>query len=235
MSAPTSSGSATADSVATNPYQPGITSSTVLDAPRREPAAAAAGAPQLPGQPLTSDREATKKRVLAALRNFPDFPIPGIDFIDILPIFQDPKTFDALLQVLELQIRETLGYVPDVIVGLDARGFLFGPTLALRLNCSFVTVRKKGKVPGPTVTAAYEKEYGTDYFQMQSDAIKPGQKVLVVDDIIATGGSAAAAASLINQLGGTLAGYLFMIEISPLKGREKLGDYPIITLLDTAA
>ncbi|KAK9777476.1 putative adenine phosphoribosyltransferase [Seiridium cardinale] len=234
MSAPVTSDSAT-DSVATNPYQPGITASTVLDAPRREPPAAAAGAPQLPGQPLTSDREATKKRVLAALRNFPDFPIPGIDFIDILPIFQDPKTFDSLLQVLETQIQETLGSTPDVIVGLDARGFLFGPSLALRLNCSFVPVRKKGKVPGPTVTASYEKEYGTDYFQMQSDAIKPGQKVLVVDDIIATGGSAAAAGSLIKQLGGSLVGYLFIIEISPLKGREKLGDYPVMALLDAAA
>lgn len=186
MSAPASSDSATGP-VAANPTQPGLTSSTVLDAPRREPAAAAAGAPQLPGQSLTSDREAIKKSVLAALRNFPDFPIPGIDFIDILPIFQNPQTFNSLLEVLEAQIKESLGYIPDVIVGLDARGFLFGPTLALRLNCSFVTVRKKGKVPGPTVTASYQKEYGTDYFQMQSDAIKPGQKVLVVDDIIATG------------------------------------------------
>ena len=177
MSAPVTTGSAPS-------------ASAVDNAPRREPAPSSTGAAELAGSSVDaspSDREATKQRVLAALRRFPDFPIPGIDFIDILPIFQDPKTFDALLQVLELQIRETLGYVPDVIVGLDARGFLFGPTLALRLNCSFVTVRKKGKVPGPTVTAAYEKEYGTDYFQMQSDAIKPGQKVLVVDDIIATG------------------------------------------------
>ncbi|KAH6657841.1 phosphoribosyltransferase-like protein [Truncatella angustata] len=173
-------------------------------------------------------------RVLAALRNFPDFPIPGIDFIDILPIFQDPQTFEALLQVLTNEISETLGFTPDVIVGLDARGFLFGPTLALRLGCSFVAVRKKGKVPGPTVTAAYEKEYGTDYFQMQSDAIKPGQKVLVVDDIIATGGSAAAAGALVTQLGGTTVGYLFLIEIPFLKGRDKLGNLPIIKLLDAA-
>lgn len=159
------------------------------DASRREPAAAPAGTAQLAGAPLTSDREETKKRVLAALRRFPDFPIPGIDFIDILPIFQDPKTFDSLLQVLELQIKETLGTVPDVIVGLDARGFLFGPALALRLNRSFVPVRKQGKMPGPCETASYEKEYGADYFQMQKGAITPGQTVLVVDDIIATGKS----------------------------------------------
>ncbi|KAH8682391.1 phosphoribosyltransferase-like protein [Xylariales sp. PMI_506] len=229
MSAPVPSDSAT------NPSQPGTTASTNLDASRREPAAAAAGAPQLSGESLTtspSDREETQKRVLAALRRFPDFPIPGIEFIDILPIFQDPKIFDSLLQVLELEIKETLGSVPEVIVGLDARGFLFGPALALRLNCSFVPVRKKGKMPGPCVTASYEKEYGADYFQMQSDAIKPGQTVLVVDDIIATGGSAAAAGSLINQLGGKLVGYLFMIEIPFLKGREKLGDLPVIKLLD---
>jgi adenine phosphoribosyltransferase len=164
-------------------------SEAALDAPRREPTAATAGAAQLPGQSLATDREETKKRVLAALRRFPDFPIPGIDFIDILPIFQDPKTFDSLLQVLELQIRETLGAIPDVIVGLDARGFLFGPALALRLNCSFVPVRKQGKMPGPCETASYEKEYGADYFQMQAGAVTPGQKVLVVDDIIATGKS----------------------------------------------
>jgi adenine phosphoribosyltransferase len=189
MTAPVTSDSAV-DSVATHPTQPGTTSSTLLDAARRQPASTTTGASQLTGQSVTassSDREETKKRVLSALRRFPDFPIPGIDFIDILPIFQDPKIFDSLLQVLELQIRETLGSVPDVLVGLDARGFLFGPALALRLDCSFVPVRKKGKMPGPCVTASYEKEYGADFFQMQSDGIKPGQTVLVVDDIIATG------------------------------------------------
>lgn len=172
------------------PVTTGSAPSAVDNAPRREPAPSSTGAAELAGSSVDaspSDREATKQRVLAALRHFPDFPIPGIDFIDILPIFQDPKTFDSLLQVLELQIRETLGAVPDVIVGLDARGFLFGPSLALRLNCSFVPVRKQGKMPGPCVTAAYEKEYGTDYFQMQSGVIQPGQSVLVVDDIIATG------------------------------------------------
>lgn len=189
MSAQAPSDSAV-DSVAANPSQPGPATSTLLDASRRQPAAASAGPAQLAGQPVTGapfDREVTKKLVLSALRYFPDFPIPGINFIDILPIFQDPKTFEALLQVLELQIKEELGTIPDVIVGLDARGFLFGPTLALRLNCSFVAVRKKGKMPGPCMMASYEKEYGTDFFQIQADAIKPGQTVLVVDDIIATG------------------------------------------------
>ena len=120
----------------------------------------------------------------------------------------------------------------DVIVGLEARGFLFGPSLALRLGTSFVPVRKKGKLPGPTKTASYQKEYGEDFFQLQADAIKPGQRVVVVDDIIATGGSAAAAGSLVRQLGGTLLGYVFILELDFLKGRAQL-DAPVHTLLAT--
>lgn len=147
------------------------------DASGGQPTSAAASASEL---------ASTKISLLAALRRFPDFPIPGINFIDILPIFQDPATHKALLRALELQVLE-FGAKPDVVVGLDARGFLFGPQLALQLGASFVPVRKQGKLPGPCVTATYEKEYGQDFFQMQEGAIKPGQKVLVVDDIIATG------------------------------------------------
>jgi adenine phosphoribosyltransferase len=128
-----------------------------------------------------------KIRLRAALRQFPDFPSPGILFEDILPIFADPTLHEALLRSLELHISEAYHQKPDVIVGLDARGFLFGPSLALRLGASFVPVRKQGKLPGPCETEAYEKEYGQDFFQMQADAVKKGQTVLVVDDIIATG------------------------------------------------
>lgn len=117
-------------------------------------------------------------------------------------------------------------------MGLEARGFLFGPSLALRLGAAFVPVRKKGKLPGPCETAGYQKEYGEDFFQMQSDGVKPGQKVLVVDDIIATGGSAAAAGSLVKKLGGTLIGYVFILELDFLKGRAKL-DAPVYTLLSS--
>ncbi len=149
------------------------------DASRGQSAAAPAGASEL---------ARTKIALLGALKHFSDFPIPGIKFIDILPLFQDPVIHTALLRALELQVLEFGDDAkPDVVVGLDARGFLFGPSLALRLDASFVPVRKKGKMPGPCVTAAYEKEYGTDFFQMQEGAVKPGQKVLVVDDIIATG------------------------------------------------
>jgi len=121
---------------------------------------------------------------------------------------------------------------PDVVVGLEARGFLFGPSLALRLGAAFVPVRKKGKLPGKTTSAKYTKEYGEDWFEMQSDAVKPGQKVIVVDDIIATGGSASAAGSLVKQLGGELLGFIFILELDFLKGKEKL-DAPAVTLLSS--
>ncbi|KAL2259711.1 hypothetical protein VTK26DRAFT_6513 [Humicola hyalothermophila] len=206
-----------------SPSTDAVANTNPNDASGGQPAAAASGAAEL---------ARTKITLLGALGHFPDFPIPGIKFIDILPLFQDPAIHLALLRALELQVLE-FGEKPDVIVGLDARGFLFGPSLALRLNASFVPVRKKGKMPGPCVTAAYEKEYGTDYFQMQEGAVKPGQKVLVVDDIIATGGSAAAAGSLVKQLGGELMGYLFILEIPVLNGRSKLGGVPTVTLLET--
>lgn len=147
------------------------------DGQGRQPTAAATAAAEL---------ASTKIKLLGSLKSFPDFPIKGVQFIDILPLFQDPTTHLALLRALELQVLES-GVKPDVVVGLDARGFLFGPSLALRLNASFVPVRKRGKMPGPCVSVAYEKEYGVDYFEMQEGAVKPGQKVLVVDDIIATG------------------------------------------------
>lgn len=140
-------------------------------------------------QPGTMNELATlKRRLKSSLRQFPDFPSPGILFEDILPIFADPALHESLLRALQLHISQT-HEKPDVIVGLEARGFLFGPSLALRLGAGFVPVRKKGKLPGPCETASYEKEYGQDFFQMQADGVKQGQKVLIVDDIIATGKS----------------------------------------------
>jgi adenine phosphoribosyltransferase len=137
--------------------------------------------------PGSTELARAKITIKSALRKFPDFPIKGIEFVDIMPLFMDPVVHRTLGVTLHLQIKETWPDTPDVVVGLDARGFLFGPGLSLQLGASFAAVRKKGKLPGPCVTAAYEKEYGTDFFQMQSDAIKEGQRVLIVDDIIATG------------------------------------------------
>ena len=135
-----------------------------------------------------SELASAKVELNAALRHFHDFPIPGIDFVDILPLFANPALHGSLIRALELQVRAfNHGKAPDVIVGLDARGFLFGPSLALRLGASFAPVRKPGKLPGPTEQATFEKEYGQDFFQIQKDAVSPGQTVLVVDDIIATG------------------------------------------------
>jgi adenine phosphoribosyltransferase len=135
----------------------------------------------------SSELSSLKIKLKSALRQFPDFPSPGVLFEDILPIFANHELHESLLRALELHVHQTYAQIPDVIVGLDARGFLFGPTLALRLGAGFVPVRKQGKLPGPTKTASYQKEYGEDFFQMQSDGVTPGQRVLIVDDIIATG------------------------------------------------
>ncbi|KAJ5622006.1 Adenine phosphoribosyltransferase [Penicillium herquei] len=176
-----------------------------------------------------------KVSLRSALRQFPDFPSPGILFEDILPIFANPTLHESLIRSLELEIlAKSGGQKPDVIVGLEARGFLIGPSLALRLGAGFVPVRKQGKLPGPCMTQAYEKEYGQDFFQMQSDAIKPGQKVIVVDDIIATGGSAYAAGEMIKKMGGELLSFLFILELEFLHGRDKL-PAPVNTLLSGQA
>jgi len=139
----------------------------------------------------TSSSELTslKSRLKSALRQYPDFPSPGILFEDILPIFAEPQLHEGLIKALALQVKDTYGesQAPDIIIGLEARGFLFGPSLALQLGAGFVPVRKQGKLPGECETASFEKEYGQDFFQMQKDAIKQGQRVLIVDDIIATG------------------------------------------------
>jgi adenine phosphoribosyltransferase len=146
--------------------------------------AAAAGSTALAG---------IKVNLRSALRQYPDFPSPGILFEDIMPIFSQPKLFAQLLEALELQVATSFGSGKDagidIVVGLESRGFLFGPTLALRLGAGFVPVRKQGKLPGDCETAGYTKEYGQDFFQMQKGAIQSGQRVLIVDDIIATGTS----------------------------------------------
>ncbi|KAF8423414.1 phosphoribosyltransferase-like protein [Tirmania nivea] len=179
-----------------------------------------------------------KSTLRSSLRQYPNFPSPGILFEDILPLFSTPSLHASLIRALEIHILAT--HPPtltppfsgvDVVVGLEARGFLFGPSLALKLGAGFVPVRKAGKLPGQTVKVMYEKEYGVDWFEMQRDAIRPGQRVVVVDDIIATGGSAAAAGTLVKQLGGELVEYIFILELDFLKGREKLGA-PVYTLLN---
>ncbi|KAK0191007.1 adenine phosphoribosyltransferase [Armillaria mellea] len=167
--------------------------------------------------------------IKSRLTSHPDFPKKGIVFLDIFPILRDPLAFETLITHLVHHITST---TIDVVVGLDARGFLLGPIIALRLGAAFAPVRKKGKLPGQCVSATYEKEYGADSFEMQSDSIKPGQTVIVVDDLIATGGSARAAGQLISDLGGITIEYLFIIELLFLKAASTL-DAPIYSVVQS--
>jgi len=164
--------------------------------------------------------------IRSLLKEHPDFPQKGIVFLDIFPLFKQPTAVEALLanffsHLAESVLPSTHGKI-DAVVGLDARGFLFGPLLALRLGAAFVPVRKRGKLPGECVQAAYAKEYGEDVFEMQADAIQPGQSVIVVDDLIATGGSATAAGTLVQKQGGRLLEFLFIIELRFLNGTRAL-------------
>ncbi|TFK55772.1 adenine phosphoribosyltransferase [Heliocybe sulcata] len=171
------------------------------------------------------------------LAEHPDFPKKGIVFLDIFPILRDPVAFETLITHLVHHITShTIPNSPskkiDVVVGLDARGFLLGPIIALRLGAAFVPVRKRGKLPGQCVSATYEKEYGEDVFEMQAEGIKPGQTVVVVDDLIATGGSAKAAGELVAKQGGKTLEYLFIIELAFLKGGQKL-DAPVYSIVQS--
>ncbi|KAG6813485.1 hypothetical protein H0H92_010510 [Tricholoma furcatifolium] len=160
--------------------------------------------------------------------------VKGIVFLDIFPLLRNPVAFETLITHFVHHLTSKTISSPskkiDVIVGLDARGFLLGPLIALRLGAAFVPVRKRGKLPGECVSASYEKEYGTDVFEMQADAITPGQNVVVVDDLIATGGSAKAAGELIAKMGGKTLEYLFIIELTFLKGGDKL-DAPLYSIV----
>jgi adenine phosphoribosyltransferase len=163
-----------------------------------------------------------------AIRNVPDFPKPGIQFKDITPLLADPKLFAASIDMLTGSFRP--GDV-DIIVGIDARGFIFASAAALKLGAGLVPVRKKGKLPYQTHEESYDLEYGTATLAIHVDAIKPGSRVLLVDDLLATGGTAGAAASLIRKVGGVILETTFLIELSFLNGRAKLKDFPVRSIV----
>ncbi|OBA20799.1 adenine phosphoribosyltransferase [Metschnikowia bicuspidata var. bicuspidata NRRL YB-4993] len=165
------------------------------------------------------------------LKQFPNFPQEGILFEDFLPIFAKPDSFRKLVKAFEMHLQ---GQEVDYIVVLESRGFLFGPALALALNAGFIPVRKPGKLPGPVLSAEFVKEYGSDKFELQEHVIPKDAKVVVVDDILATGGSASAAGELVAKAGAKTVEYLFVMELDFLKGREKL-DAPVFTLLSGQA
>ena len=162
------------------------------------------------------------------IRDIPDFPQPGIMFKDITPVLADPVAFAEVIAALSEDIKRLR---PDVIVGIESRGFLFGAPVAHELGVGFVPFRKAGKLPYKTVTQEYALEYGTATVEAHVDAIKPGQRVVIVDDVLATGGTAVAAGQLVEKLGGATVGFAFFIELAFLAGRNKLVGRDITTLL----
>ncbi|VEU21729.1 DEKNAAC102329 [Brettanomyces naardenensis] len=163
------------------------------------------------------------RELKSALHQYPNFPKDGILFEDFLPIFRNPDLFNKLIMAFKMHVGQSFpDQTIDYIVGLESRGFLFGPTLALALDAGFVPIRKKGKLPGETYKAEYSKEYGDDYFEIQKDSIPDGANVIIVDDILATGGSAEAAGKLVLECEANLMGFLFVMELDFLRGRDRL-------------
>src|SRR6266478_2168188 len=170
----------------------------------------------------------TSTNIERAIRNIPDFPKPGIQFKDITPVLADARLFSSCIDLL------TEGFAPgtvDAVVGIDARGFIFAAAAATKLHAGFVPIRKKGKLPYQTHEQQYDLEYGTATVAVHVDALKPGNRVLLIDDLLATGGTAAAAAMLVHRLGGQILEISFLIELSFLGGRQKLKDYPVRSLV----
>jgi len=165
------------------------------------------------------------------IREVPDFPKKGILFYDITTLLKDKTGFATLIDALAEHYLEKK---VDTVVGIEARGFIFGPALAYRLNAGFVPVRKPKKLPAETARVTYDLEYGTDTLEIHKDAVEKGQRVVIVDDLLATGGTASACAQLVESIGGVVAGLGFAVELDFLKGREKLGKYDVFSLLHYA-
>ncbi len=165
------------------------------------------------------------------IREVPDFPKPGILFYDITTLLKDPQGLHVLIDELAAHYENKR---PDVVVGIEARGFVFGPAVAFRLGAGFVPVRKPRKLPAATVSVTYQLEYGTDALEIHKDSIQPGQTVLISDDLLATGGTAQATVKLVEMLGGKVAGLAFVIELEFLNGRERLNGYDVFSLLKYA-
>ncbi len=170
----------------------------------------------------------TASEIEHAIRNIPDFPKPGIQFKDITPVLSDPRLFSGCIELLINNFKP--GDI-DAVVGIDARGFIFAAAAAVKLEAGFVPIRKKGKLPYKTHEQSYDLEYGSSTVAVHVDALKPGSRVLLIDDLLATGGTAAAAAALVKRLGADISEIAFLIELSFLAGREKLKDYPIRSLV----
>jgi adenine phosphoribosyltransferase len=164
----------------------------------------------------------------STIRSVPDFPIEGILFYDITTLLKNPEALKASVDQLVDRYQDT---GVDVVVGMESRGFIFGMPMAYQMGLGFVPVRKPGKLPAETVSESYDLEYGTNTLEIHVDAIEKGQKVLIVDDLLATGGTAKATCDLVEKLGGEIVGVAFVIELNFLNGREKLKEYDVFSLL----
>lgn len=163
------------------------------------------------------------------IRDVPDFPKPGILFKDITPVLHHPAAWQ---EVVDLLVEDAISCGAEVIVGIESRGFLFGVPIAMKLGLPFSMARKLGKLPYDRISEEYALEYGTNSVEMHTDAVKPGQRAYVVDDLLATGGTAAAAARLIERLDAKVCGFGFMVELSFLDGRRLLSSYPVKALIE---
>ena len=170
----------------------------------------------------------TPGQIQQAIRNVPDFPQPGIQFKDITPVLADARLFAGAIDLLTEKLQP--GSV-DAVVGIDARGFIFAAAAATKLHAGFVPVRKKGKLPYKTIEQEYALEYGTATVAMHVDALRPGARVMLIDDLLATGGTAAAAAALVKKLGAEILEIAFLIELKFLNGRKKLNGYPVRSII----
>ena len=162
------------------------------------------------------------------IRHVPDFPKKGILFYDITTLLRDPGGLREALEGLTTPFREK---AIDLVVGIESRGFILGAAMAEKLGAGFVPIRKPGKLPGATIAQSYELEYGSDTLEIHQDAVKEGQRVLIVDDLLATGGTACAANDLVRKAGGNVIGIAFLVELEFLKGRERLGETPLFVAL----
>ncbi|MCI9123336.1 MAG: adenine phosphoribosyltransferase [Eubacterium sp.] len=168
------------------------------------------------------------KKMEEYVRSIPDFPEPGIIFRDVTSVLQDP---DGLKLAVDSMIGLLDGVDFDIVAGTESRGFMFGMPIAYKLGKAFIPVRKKGKLPCETISTEYALEYGTAEIEMHKDAVKPGQKVVLVDDLIATGGTLEASVRLIEQLGGEVVKVILLMELAGLKGREKLAGYEVASVI----
>ncbi|MGA9278462.1 adenine phosphoribosyltransferase [Ilumatobacter sp.] len=164
----------------------------------------------------------------AQVRDIPDYPTVGVNFRDITPLLGNATAFASAVDGL---VDEFSGIEVDRVVGVESRGFIFGAAVAYRIGAGFVPVRKPGKLPWAVVREEYQLEYGTDKLEIHRDAIHPGERILIVDDVLATGGTAAATATLVETLGGVIAGLGFLLELDALSGRARLGERPVRSLL----